>query len=296
MHNYTRQEFVEAAETIRGRIHHEPRVGLILGSGLNPLAESAESADAIPYSSIPHFPSPTVEGHVGRLVIGRLAGVAVLIMQGRVHYYEGYSMQQVAFPVRVMQELGVHTLVVTNAAGGINPAFRPGELMLIADHINLVGMTGHSPLRGPNDPSLGPRFPDMSQAYDPGLRRVAREVARAASLPLHEGVYAGLAGPSFETPADIRFLRAIGADAVGMSTVPEVTVARHGGLRVLGVSGISNVAQIEPAAGQGPDGARAQAASHEEVLAAGQQIVPRLVALVCGVLSRLQATSESAEE
>ena len=296
MHNYTRQEFVEAAETIRGRIHHEPHVGLILGSGLNPLAESAESADAIPYSSIPHFPSPTVEGHVGRLVIGRLAGVAVLIMQGRAHYYEGYSMQQVAFPVRVMQELGVHTLIVTNAAGGINPAFRPGELMLIADHINLVGMTGHSPLRGPNDPGLGPRFPDMSQAYDPALRRLAREVARAASLPMHEGVYAGLAGPSFETPADIRFLRAIGADAVGMSTVPEVTVARHGGLRVLGVSGISNVAQIEPAAGQGPDGARAQAASHEEVLAAGQQIVPRLVALVCGVLSTLQTMSESSKE
>jgi len=172
-------------------------------------------------------------------------------------------------------------LIVTNAAGGLNPAFRPGDLMLIADHINLMGMTGNNPLFGPNDPTLGPRFPDMSQAYDPELlRRLARQVAQEHGLPLHEGVYASLSGPSFETPAEIRFLRLIGADAVGMSTAPEVTVARHGGLRVLGVSGISNVALTEAAPGQ--------EASHEEVLLAGQQIVPRLTALLRGVLARLE--------
>jgi purine-nucleoside phosphorylase len=276
---YTRKEFEEAAGYVRGRTRHEPRVGLILGSGLNPLAESAADADVIPYADIPHFPRPTVEGHVGRLVAGRLAGTVVLIMQGRAHYYEGYTMQQVVFPVRVMQVLGVQTLMVTNAAGGLNPAFRAGDLMLIADHINLMGMAGNSPLYGPNDPTLGPRFPDMSQAYDPELRGMTRDVARSEGIPLHEGVYAGLAGPSFETPADIRFLRTIGADAVGMSTVPEVTVARHGGMRVLGVSGISNVAITDPTP--------SHAASHEEVLAAGQQIVPRLTALLCGVLARL---------
>jgi purine-nucleoside phosphorylase len=276
---YTRQEFDDAARYVRGHTRHEPRIGLILGSGLNPLAEAAEEADLIPYSEIPHFPRPTVEGHVGRLVVGRLAGTVVLIMQGRVHFYEGYTMHQVVFPIRVMQVLGVQTLMVTNAAGGINPSFHAGDLMLIADHINLIGMAGNSPLYGPNDPTLGPRFPDMSQAYDPELRGMAREVARSEGIPLREGVYAGLAGPAFETPADIRFLRTIGADAVGMSTVPEVTVARHGGMRVLGVSGISNVAITDPIPGQ--------AASHEEVLAAGQQVVPRLTTLLCGVLARL---------
>jgi len=276
---YTRAHYEEAAALIRARTAYRPQVGLILGSGLNPLAEAVEAADYIPYTEVPHFPQPTVEGHTGRLVIGRLAGTVVLIMQGRVHFYEGYPMPQVVFPVRVMQVLGIQTLIVTNAAGGINPAFRAGDLMLIADHLNLVGMTGNSPLMGPNDPTLGPRFPDMSQAYDPNLRRLARQVAAEAGLPLHEGVYAGLAGPSFETPADIRFLRLVGADAVGMSTVPEVTVARHGGVRVLGVSGISNVALGEPVPGA--------ATSHEEVLAAGKLVVPRLMALVSGVLSRL---------
>jgi len=275
---YTRDQFEAAAGYIRDQTQYRPRVGLILGSGLNPVAEAVQAAEVIPYEHIPHFPRPTVEGHLGRLVVGSLAGTTVLIMQGRVHFYEGYTMQQVVFPVRVMQVMGIETLIVTNAAGGINPAFRPGELMLISDHINLVGMTGNSPLFGPNDPTLGPRFPDMSQAYDPGLRQLAREVAGEGGIPLHEGVYAGLAGPSFETPADIRFLRAIGADAVGMSTVPEVTVARHGGIRVLGVSGISNVAIAEPLPGQ--------VASHEEVLLAGRQIVPRLTALLLGILGR----------
>jgi purine-nucleoside phosphorylase len=203
-----------------------------------------------------------------------------MIMQGRVHFYEGYPIQQIVFPVRVMQVMGIKTLIVTNAAGGINPAFHAGDLMLISDHINLIGMAGANPLFGPNDPTLGPRFPDMSQAYDPHLGNIAREVAREQQIPLQEGVYVSLSGPSFETPADIRFLRMIGADAVGMSTVPEVIVARHGGVQVLGVSGISNVALTEPIPGQ--------EASHEEVLAAGQQIVPRLTALVLGTLARLE--------
>jgi len=280
-HFYTREQYEEAATFVKNRTQLRARVGLILGSGLNPLAEAAGAADMIPYSEIPYFPRPTVEGHQGQLILGQLSGVTVLIMQGRVHFYEGYTMQQVVFPVRVMQVLGIETLIVTNAAGGINPTFRPGELMLIADHLNLIGMTGNSPLYGPNDPMLGPRFLDMSQAYDPALRRLAHQVAQENGIPLHEGVYAGLAGPSFETPADIRFLRLIGADAVGMSTVPEVTVARHGGLRVMGVSGISNIALAEATPGQH------QGATHEEVLAAGAEIVPRLTTLVQGVIARM---------
>jgi purine-nucleoside phosphorylase len=279
MQVFTRAQYEETASFIRSWTAHRPEVGLILGSGLNPLAEAVESADVIPYGNVPHFPKPTVEGHQGRLVVGHLAGVTVLIMQGRVHFYEGYSMQQVVFPVRAMQVMGIKTLIVTNAAGGLNPAYQPGDLMLISDHINLIGMAGFNPLYGPNDPTLGPRFPDMSEAYDSHLRRVARQVAQENGIPLREGVYVGLAGPSFETPADIRFLRGIGADAVGMSTVPEVTVARHGGLRVLGISSISNVALAEPEPGQ--------ETSHDEVLAAGQQIVPRLTSLIRGVLARL---------
>jgi purine-nucleoside phosphorylase len=276
---YTREHYDEAVQHIASKTDHRPRVGIILGSGLNPLADSVEGADTIAYQDIPHFPTPTVEGHVGQLILGRLEGTPVIIMQGRVHYYEGYPMQQVVFPVRVMQVMGVQTLIVTNAAGGLDPAFQPGDLMLIRDHINLIGMAGANPLHGPNDPTLGPRFPDMSQAYDPELRSMARDVAQENSIPLHEGVYVGLSGPSFETPADVRFLRLIGADAVGMSTVPEVIVARHGGLRVLGVSGISNVALAEPTPGK--------EASHEEVLAAGQQIVPRLITLIRGILARV---------
>jgi purine-nucleoside phosphorylase len=280
MHFYTRQQYESAADYIRSQSRHNPRVGIILGSGLNPLAEAVQAADPIRYGDIPHFPKPSVEGHAGRLVLGQLAGRTVMVMQGRVHFYEGYPIQQIVFPVRVMQVMGIKTLIVTNAAGGINPAFRAGDLMLISDHINLIGMAGANPLFGPNDPTLGPRFPDMSQAYDPLLRTIAQRVAQEQMIPLHEGVYVSLSGPSFETPADIRFLRMIGADAVGMSTVPEVIVARHGGLQVLGVSGITNVALTEATPGQ--------EASHEEVLAAGQQIVPRLTALVLGTLSHLE--------
>jgi purine-nucleoside phosphorylase len=200
-------------------------------------------------------------------------------MRGRAHYYEGYSMAQVTFPIRVMQVLGVEVLIVTNAAGGLNPGFRAGDVMLITDHVNLIGMAGLNSLRGPNLGEFGPRFPDMSEPYDPTLCRSAREIAAKEKVPLREGVYICLAGPSFETRADLRFLRLIGADAVGMSTVPEVTVARHGGMRVLGLCGISNVAPGEEAL--------PAETTHEEVLQAGQMLVPRLEAIIRGVLKAL---------
>jgi len=275
----TRDHFEEAAAVIRRAARVQPRIGIILGSGLSALADAVEDPVSIDYQDIPHFPVSTILGHQGRLVLGMLQGLPVAVMQGRVHYYEGYSMQQVTLPVRVLRHVGVETLVVTNAAGGLNKAFSSGDLMLITDHINLVGMIGANPLRGPNDSTLGPRFLDMSRAYDRGLRRLAAAVAVETGLPLHQGVYVGLTGPTFETPADIRFLRSIGADAVGMSTVPEVIVARHGGMRVLGVSGISNVAidQIDTDA----------EASHEEVLQAGELLTPRMTTLIKGVLAQM---------
>jgi purine-nucleoside phosphorylase len=255
-------------------------VAIILGSGLGALADAVQTAISIPYGELPNWPVSTVRGHSGRLVLGQIEGVDVLVMQGRAHYYEGYSMAQVTLPVRVFQRLGVHTLIVTNAAGAVNPAFAPGDLMLITDHLNLVGMAGLSPLRGPNLDEFGPRFPDMSRAYDRDLQALARQSAARAGVTLHEGVYACLAGPSFETPADLRFLRGIGVDAVGMSTVPEVTVARHGGTRVLGISGISNKANL--------DGETLT--THEEVLAAGQILAPRMTTLVGNVLHQLSTS------
>lgn len=285
---FTRKEFAEAADFIRSHTEHEPTVGLVLGTGLNRLAEEMQGAEVIPYSEIPHFPVSTVEGHVGRLVIGELEGREILIMQGRAHYYEGYSPQHICLPIRVMQFLGIGILVVTNAAGGLNPAFRAGDLMLITDHINLIGMAGLNPLRGPNDPELGPRFTDMSQAYDLELREMTLRVAKDLGLPLHQGVYICLAGPSFETPADLKFLRLIGADAVGMSTVPEVTVARDAGIRVLGISGISNVAVMEPTG--------ERKVVHEEVLEAGKLLVPKLAALLKGVISLLASEGGSLDK
>jgi len=279
--SFTRSHYREAADAIRARTTHRPTVGLILGSGLNPLADEVSDADRIPYAEIPHFPRPSVEGHAGQLVIGQLEGREVAILQGRVHAYEGYSLEEVTFPVRVLAELGVKTLLVTNAAGGLNPAFRPGDLMLIVDHIGLMAMTGGNPLWGPNDDSLGPRFPAMNKAYDPTLRKLALKVAADLGIELRQGVYVGLGGPTFETPAEVRFLRLIGGDATGMSTVPEVIVARHMGLRVLGISGISNAAIADPEA--------EEAANHEEVLAAGRIMVPRLMALLRGVLAGLTA-------
>ena len=276
----TRQQVDEAVAVIRGRIHSQPRIGLVLGSGLGALAETVEAPELIEYTGLPHWPQPSVEGHAGRLVVGQLEGAAALVMQGRAHFYEGYSMERVTFPIRVMQFLGIDTLIVTNAAGGLNLSFRAGDVMLIADHINLMGMAGQSPLRGPNDPAFGTRFPDMSQTYDAKLRALAHRVALANAIELREGVYICLAGPSFESPADTRFLRIIGADAVGMSTVPEVIVARHGGLRVLGLSGISNALP--------PDGVT-QMTTHEEVLEAARVIVPKMTAIIRGVLRALKA-------
>lgn len=276
---FTLSDYRAAADHILRHTSHRPQVGLILGSGLSSFADSVEGADIVPYADIPRWPYSQVVGHHNRLVIGRLERQPVLALQGRSHYYEGWSPAQAAFPVRVMQALGIRTLIVTNAAGGLNPDFRAGDLMLISDHINLPGLVGHSPLMGPNDEALGPRFPDMTIAYDAGLRAQARQIASKHGITLREGVYVGLAGPAFETPAEVRMLRALGGDAVGMSTVGEVTVARHAGIRVLGFSGITNVSntsQDEQAL-----------VSHEEVLDIGKRIIPNLIALVRGVLAAL---------
>jgi len=273
----TLEQIDRITNNIRERITTQPHMGIILGSGLGSLAESIENPVLIPYQDLPFWPISTVPGHHGRLVIGKLEEQNVLVMQGRAHYYEGYSMVRIGLPVRVMQRLGIQILIVTNAAGAVNPVYSPGDLMLISDHLNILGMAGLSPLRGPNLDEFGPRFPDMSRAYDAELRGLASQVAHENHIRLHEGVYVCLAGPSFETPADLRFLRSIGADAVGMSTVPEVTTARHGGMRVLGISGISNKANL--------DGDTTT--THEEVLQAGELIVPKLTTIIRGVLSRL---------
>ena len=273
----TLQQIDQAADTIRKRISHRPRVGLILGSGLNSLADSVQNAEIIPYSELPNWPLSTVQGHAGQLVIGELEGQPVFVMQGRIHFYEGYSMSQITLPVRVMLRLGLEMMFVTNAAGGVNPDFVPGDVMLITDHLNLIGMTGANPLMGPNIDELGPRFPDMSQAYDRQLMATARHVAAQENIPLREGIYCALSGPSFEGPADLRFLRLAGTDAVGMSTVPEVIVARHGGLRVLGLSGISNKANLDGSA----------ITTHEEVMEAGKMITPKLEKIIRGVLRSL---------
>ncbi len=247
---------------------------MILGSGLSGVADAVQDPQFVPFGELPYFPTSTVVGHVGRMVGGTLEGHPVLLMQGRVHFYEGYSMAQVTLPIRVMQRMGIGILVVTNAAGGVNPAFQPGDVMLITDHLNLLGMTGQNPLMGPNYDELGPRFPDMSQAYDRKLAELARGIAKQQHIHLHEGVYAGLSGPSFESPADLRFLRLAGADAVGMSTVHEVIVARHGNMRVLGLSGISNKANL--------DGSTIT--THEEVIEAGKVIAPKMEKIIAGVL------------
>jgi purine-nucleoside phosphorylase len=279
---FGRSEFEAAVAAIQQRTQHHPRVGLVLGSGIGGIADSVEKADIIPYEQIPYWPRPTVVGHQGQLCIGQMEGQSVIVMRGRAHQYEGYPPSQVTLPIRVMQLLGVEIVILTNAAGGINPVFRPADLMLITDHIGLITMTGINPLCGPNDDTLGPRFPDMSTVYDPALRHLALEAARGAGVPMHQGVYVCLNGPSFETPADIRFLRLIGADAVGMSTVPEAIVARHGNLRVLAISGISNVTQ---------HGDAGEKTTHEEVLEAGRVIAPRLETVLRGVLRSLSVGS-----
>ncbi len=274
-----RSTYDVAADVIRARSGHQPRVGLVLGSGLGGLADALERRDVISSHDLPGWPHSTVEGHSGNLVLGLLEGQTVVAQQGRVHFYEGYTTQQIVFPVRVMIRLGVEILILTNAAGGLRPDWRTGDLMLLNDHINLPGMSGANPLMGPNDESFGPRFPGMSQAYDRDLRTQALRVAQGAGITLHEGVYVCVSGPNFETPAEIRMLRRMGADAVGMSTAHEVVVARHAGIRVLACSGITNVAIDEVNSDL--------EASHEEVLEAGTQLVPRLTTVLRGVLREL---------
>ncbi len=276
---FTPTEIAAAATAVRHHTNQQPTVGLILGSGLSSLAEAVTNPDIIHSSDIPHWPVSTVAGHHGRLIIGGLEGKTVLVLQGRSHYYEGLSTRQITLPVRVMHALGVKTLIVTNAAGGINAQFTPGDLMLIKDHINFLGMAGNNPLRGPNDDAVGPRFPDMTEPYDRGLRQLAQQTAVANGFTVQEGVYAYVAGPSYETPAELRFLRMVGADAVGMSTVPSVVVARHAGMRVLGVSTITNMAIPDPIPGT--------TLTHEEVLATGKRVIPRLMALLSGVVRQL---------
>ena len=232
------REIEEAARFISGGVKEKPDVAVILGTGLGGLAERISISDAIPYKEIPHFPPSTVEGHEGRLLLGRWGGKNALVMQGRVHIYEGYPLWRVTLPVRVMRKLGAENLILSNAAGGLNPSFAPGDVMLISDHINFMGQ---NPLTGANLEGFGPRFPDMSAVYDRRLSELAEQAALEEKIILHKGIYVGVSGPSLETPAETRFLRMIGADAVGMSTVPEAIVGVHCGLRVLGFSAISNV-------------------------------------------------------
>ena len=248
---------------VRGKTDIAPRVGVVLGSGLSAFAERLASATAIPYREIPEFPASAVEGHPGRLVVGELpapgGGVPVAVMQGRVHAYEGWSAEDVAFGARLLCRLGVRALLVTNASGAVNPALAPGDLVRITDHLNLSGL---NPLTGPNDPRLGPRFPDMREAYHPGLGEILESAADRAGVTLKRGVYAYVAGPSYETPAEIRMLRVLGADLVGMSTVPEVTAARHMGVPVCGLATVSNLAA----------GIGGAPLSHDEVTAAGERV------------------------
>lgn len=264
----------EAAAAIRRRADRPPEVAIILGSGLGALAESAHADAVIPYAEIPHFPRTGVEGHSGRFVIGTLEDRAVAVMQGRAHFYEGYTMADVVFPVRVLQALGARTLIVTNAAGGLNRDFRAGDLMVIADHINFMGT---NPLVGPNEEDLGPRFPDMSAPYDLSMIALAEEAAASLGIPLRKGVYIGVSGPSYETPAELRMMARWGADAVGMSTVHEVISARHAGMRVLGISAITDMATGEVS----------EKVTHEDVIATARRIEPEFVRLVRRIVAML---------
>ena len=271
---HARERIEACAQAIRARFDRPIDVAIILGTGLGALADEIAVECAIEYRDLPNFPLSTVESHSGRLLCGTLGGKTVMAMQGRFHRYEGYSLQQVTFPVRVLRALGAGTLVVSNACGGMHPLWAPGDLMLIADHLNLLG---DNPLIGPNDDALGPRFPDMSEPYDLALRQLARDVAVANGITLREGVYAAVQGPNLETRAEYRFLRAIGADVVGMSTVPEVIVARHGGMRVLGLSIITD--QCLPDA--------LEPASLAQIVKVARDAEPKLTAVVRGVIARL---------
>ncbi|MBJ6363459.1 purine-nucleoside phosphorylase [Paenibacillus sp. GCM10012307] len=271
MHEITASHIQEAAGYITSLTSDQPEIGLIMGSGLGILSDYIEDATIIPYHQIPHFPISTVVGHAGELLIGKLAGRTVVLMSGRFHMYEGYGPELTAFPVRVMKALGVKHLIVTNAAGGINIEFKPGDLMVITDHINL---TGRNPLVGRNDEELGDRFPDMSQAYSRRLGAIAKDEAAKLGFGLREGVYVGVLGPSYETPAEIRMMRTMGADAVGMSTVAEVIAARHSGIEVLGISCISNMAS----------GILDQPLSHQEVIETTDKAQAQFLSLILAVI------------
>lgn len=268
-------QITEATTAIRTHTSLKPAVAIILGSGLGDLVYDLENAVAVPYAEIPHFARSTVAGHAGRLLIGMLEGVPVVVMQGRFHFYEGYPPSVLTLPVRVMHMLGAHTLLVSNAAGGVNPAYSPGDFMLLRDHIFFPGLAGANPLIGPNDERLGTRFPPLAHAYDAQLHALARSVvSKHPEITLHEGVYTMVAGPSFETSAELKFLRIVGTDAVGMSTVPEVVVARQMGMRVLGISLITNTATGEETA----------EVNHTEVLTTAEAARPKFVALVQGIV------------
>jgi len=268
------QKLNEAVSFIRAKSPVRPEVGVILGSGLGNVVEAIEADVVIPYNEIPNAPTSSVVGHSGKLILGRVAGRPVAIMQGRVHFYEGYGMDEVLFLGRLLGKLGVGSAIVTNAAGGVNTSFSAGDLMLISDHINLLGT---NPLRGPNCDELGPRFPDMSEAYPVSLRDLGREVAKEIGIELREGVYLAVSGPSYETPAEIRAFRIMGADAVGMSTIPEVVSFSHMGIPVLGISCITNMAA----------GILPQKLSHDEVIQTTQRVQKEFTGLVLGLLSRM---------
>ncbi|HSV30517.1 MAG TPA: purine-nucleoside phosphorylase [Atribacteraceae bacterium] len=268
------QKIAECSNFIRERIDSIPEIGIILGTGLGSLVDDVRAERVFPYEDLPHFPSSTVESHHGNFVFGELNGWPVAVMQGRFHHYEGYTMKEVTFPIRVMKALGIETLLISNAAGGMNRNMKRGDLMVISDHINLMH---DNPLIGPNEPELGPRFPDMINAYDPHLREMAFQIGLELGIYLHQGVYAGLSGPNFETPAEYRFLIAVGADAVGMSTVPEVLVARHASLKVFAVSCITDIAI---------DGA-IEAVSHDIVIQAAREAEPKMTALFRTMVGRL---------
>jgi purine-nucleoside phosphorylase len=261
------QRLDDAVKLIESRSALRPRIGLVLGSGLGSFAQTLEQSVAIPYGDIPHFPRSTVVGHQGELVLGLSGGVPIAVMAGRAHYYEGYTMDQVVFPVRVLGRLGIQILVLTNAAGSINSSFKPGELMLIEDHVNFMGT---NPMIGPNDERLGERFFDMTEPYDKELRSIAGKACFEAGVPLRKGIYIAFSGPSYETPAEIRMARVLGADAVGMSTVPEVIAARHMGIRCLGISCITNMAA----------GVIEQKLDHREVLQVGEAVRATLIAVL----------------
>ncbi len=264
----------DAVKIIEQRMQHKPKLGLILGSGLGILADELEDAVSIPYEDIPNFPKPTVEGHKGQFVSGLLNGVPVMVMQGRYHFYEGYSLQQITFPVRVMKALGIESIIVTNAAGGVNMDYQAGDLMIIKDHINFIGS---SPLIGPNLNDFGTRFPDMSEAYDKDYIVLARDIAKKLDVTLQEGVYLATSGPAYETPSEVKMIRTLGGDAVGMSTVPEVIVARHAEMRVLGISCISNAAS----------GILEQPLSHQEVMETTEKVKATFINLVKGIVEAL---------